>query len=121
MSERKDKIARMLEVSYLIVETLNADKEMQSKSLEQFGLGYMAVTHYLREGMKAVIEMQGELESTRANYEFAKMAREDAYKLLERVFGERDADTYTDKYVDAIKELVARLDKEAEESEEDEA
>lgn len=110
-----NEIGKAIQLLYSIADRMDSDEYLRNNCIDLFGLGYGAMSSQLRTGIQAIVEMRSQLESERANRGFAEIAERDLRDRCEKIFGDRDIDTYPDRYMDAIKELVARLDSEVKE------
>lgn len=114
-TEYTSKIGRAIELLYRIADRIDDDKYLRDNCIDLFGVGCGAMSSQLRTGIQAIVEMRSQLNEERANRRFAEIAENDLRDRCEKIFGDRDIDTYPDRYMDAIKELVARLDSEVKE------
>jgi len=111
----RNEIGKTIELLYRIADRIDGDEYLRNNCIDLFGLGCGAMSSQLRTGIQAIVEMRSQLESERANRGFAEIAERDLRDRCEKVFGDREVDTYPDRYLNAIKELVARLDSEVKE------
>ena len=110
-----NEIGKTIQLLYSIADRINDDKYLRDNCIDLFGVGCGAMSSQLRIGIQAIVEMRSQLESEKANRRYAETAESDLRDRCEKIFGDRDIDTYPDRYMDAIKELVARLDSEVKE------
>ena len=115
IGQYRNEIGRVIELLYRIADRIDDDKYLRNNCIDLFGLGCGAMSSQLRTGIQAIVEMRSQLESERRTRGYAETAERDLRDRCEKIFGDREIDTYPDRYLDAIKELVARLDSEVKE------
>lgn len=76
---------------------------------DELGLGYRALSSYLREGVKAVIDLQAAYRDAIERRDYAVMAKEEAENFLEDVFGDRDIDSINDDDKKRIRALCRQI------------
>ena len=83
----------------------------------ELGLGYRALTSYLRNGVKEIIKLQGEYQREKELKKYAKSSEKDARDFMEELFGDREPECINDKDRERIKNFVKGImeewDKEA--------
>lgn len=87
---------------------------------DTIGLGYRALTGYLREGVKEVISLQSSYHTATERLNYEKGVQKDNEKFMEELFGRKDAaDFYSDEEKARIRalaeQITAEVDKELEE------
>lgn len=68
------------------------------------------MTDGLRKGIKAIMDMQMEINALKDDLKFARISEESARKFLREIFGDEDVDALSDEYKAKIKEFVQSLD-----------
>lgn len=107
---KTDYLAKLIELSSRIANIVDRKGEQGDYGLaDELGLGYLALSGYLRAGAKAVIDMQGECSRAKSNEDIAKGSEEDVRDFLEDIFGDREPDTLNDDYKQKIREFVKSL------------
>ncbi len=76
----------------------------------ELGLGYRALTGYIRKGVKEVIDTQGAVHSANESAYLAKVGEEEARDFLEDIFGDRDAYCFNDEIKARIREAVRKIE-----------
>ena len=87
--------------------------------LEGLGMGYRALTSHLREGAKAIIDMQEELTMAREEAEIAETAKQECIYFLKDVFGDAEPDCFNEDERQKLRDLVAEIKKEWAEEEDE--
>ena len=78
----------------------------------ELGLGYRALTSYLRNGVKEIIKLQGEYQREKELKKYAKSSEKDARDYLEELFGDREPECINDKDRARIKNFVKGITEE---------
>ena len=73
------------------------------------GLGYKAMTGYLRTGVKKVIELQGKYHAANDKAHYAKSNEQDMRDFLIEIFGEEEPETLNDEIKAKIKNAVHEI------------
>lgn len=73
------------------------------------GLGYKAMTGYLRTGVREVVEMQGELHSAKERRWYAESSERSMRDYLTEIFGDEEPETLSDEITAKIKAFVNGL------------
>jgi hypothetical protein len=71
--------------------------EHMNWTCSELGLGYRALTQYLRNGVKEIIKLQGEYRREKELRKYAKLSEKDARDYLEELFGDREPECINDK------------------------
>ena len=77
---------------------------------ESLKLGSRAYTHYLREGVKSVIDLQRKYYMALEREKLARIGEKEAKNLLKDIFGDRDAENIPDSYKEKFRALLEELD-----------
>lgn len=94
-----------------------AAKQVNEFTMKYAKVGYRALTSYLREGIKAIIDLKREYYRAIENVKFAKQSEKYAGEFLEDIFGDSDIDCINDTDKARIRQFVAGIMKEWEEKE----
>lgn len=73
------------------------------------GLGYKAMTGYLRTGVAEVIKLQGELHSAKERRQYAESNERSMRDYLTEIFGDEEPETLSDEITAKIKAFVNGL------------
>lgn len=84
---------------------------------DDLGLGFRALSGYLRSGVKAVIDLQASYHSANEGRILAEIGEKDLQKFVEEVFGDPEPQMINDKDKARIKEFVQGIMKEWDEAE----
>ena len=79
---------------------------------KQLGLGYRALSDYLRKGSIEIIKLQSDYHRAVENMQLARMSRERMEDFQEQIFGDRNAECFNDEIKSKIREAVKRIDEE---------
>ena len=86
--------------------------------VKDIGLGYKALTGYLREGVKIVINLQGKCHYAEERRWIAESSEQDKQEFMREVFGEDEPETWNDeikdKFKKAAREIIDEWDREHE-------
>lgn len=97
----------------------NGEDFLDDELSKDLGLGYRALTNYLRKGVQEVISLQMNYHSACAQRNYEKSIQESQKEYLLDVFGDEEPYSINDKDKQRIKEFVqsifAEWDKENEE------
>lgn len=73
------------------------------------GLGYKAMTGYLRTGVKGVIELQSKYHAMNEEAYYARSNEQDMRDFLIEIFGEEEPETLNDEIKAKIKNAVYEI------------
>lgn len=111
MAIRKTSTNRLVDICMRIAdETERNAHEKEQIYVQEYGMGYRCITDGLRNGIKAVLDMQLEINNLKDNLKFARMGEKNARDFLLEIFGDAEVDTLNDEYKAKIKEFVQSLD-----------
>ena len=89
------------------------DKDFLDDELtKEIGLGYRALTSYLRKGVQEVISLQSNYHSARDQSNREKFLREGKEEFLLEVFGDEEPESINGKDKQRIKDFVQSIFKE---------
>ena len=112
---KRDDLARLSEICLRIASI--ADRNGESGEFElcdELGLGYLALSSYLRAGVKAIIDIQDDLASARADRKYARISEQSMREFIVDIFGDEEPETLNDEYKKRIRDFVGELLKEME-------
>ena len=95
-----------IELADLVDENGESGREVYNKEL---GLGYRALSSYLRKGVQEVIDLQAKYHGAVASKTLAEIGKKEAHDFLEDVFGDREPYTINDKDKERIKAFVKSI------------
>ena len=110
---KRDDLARLSEICLRIANI--ADRNGESGEFElcdELGLGYLALSGYLRAGVKAIIDIQNDLANARADREYARISEQSMREFIVDIFGDEEPETLNDEYKKRIRDFVGELLKE---------
>ena len=88
----------------------NEDEDFLDDGLtKELGLGYRALTNYLRKGVQEVISLQMNYHSACAERNYEKSIQESQKEYLLDVFGDEEPYSINDKDKQRIKEFVQSI------------
>lgn len=76
---------------------------------KDLGLGYRAMTGYLRNGVAEVIKLQGEIHSTRERIYFSKLDTDNMRSFLIDIFGDEEPESLNDEIKVKIRKAVHEI------------
>ena len=76
---------------------------------DEMGLGYRALSQYLRRGVKEIIDIQEAYSNAKEKAELAETSERDARDFLKDIFGDEDVDSLSEEYKSQIKDFVSGL------------
>ena len=110
---KRDDLARLSEICLRIASI--ADRNGESGEFElcdELGLGYLALSSYLRAGVKAIADIQNDLANARESAHLARVSEESMMEFLTDIFGDEEPETLNEEYKNRIREFVQGLLKE---------
>lgn len=110
---KRDDLARLSEICLRIASI--ADRNGESGEFElcdELGLGYLALSSYLRAGVKAIADIQNDLANARESAHLARVSEESMREFLTDIFGDEEPETLNEEYKNRIREFVQGLLKE---------
>lgn len=93
------------------------DDFLDDELTKEIGLGYRALTNYLRKGVQEVISLQTNYHNACQQRNFEKSIQESQKDFLLDVFGDEEPYSINDKDKQRIKEFVQSIFKEWEQNE----
>lgn len=117
LNETNKKINSLLSLCVKLanVSDRDAEKGIKPKYLDDVGMGYLAFSRTLRDGAKAIIDMQMILSEAISKAESESEDAENVRDFLEECFGDREIDTINDKDKERIISLCNTIHAEWEE------
>lgn len=110
---REYKLGRFIDLCFRIASWVDKRGEAGDDFMhEEFGLGHLAMSGYLRDGICSVILLEKDYQCAKNRERIAKLGQYGAYDFLEEIFGDRDIDTINDKDKERIKEFVKQIEAE---------
>ena len=104
---KRDDLARLAEISLRIASITDRKGETGERSyLDELGLGYLALSSYLRLGVKAIADIQMDLANARANAHLARVSEQSMRDFLTDIFGDEEPETLNEEYKKRIREFV---------------
>lgn len=79
---------------------------------DEVGLGYLALSGYLRAGVKAIADIQMDYSNARSKQKLAKQSEENTREFLADIFGDEEPESLSDEHKQKIKDFVAEISKE---------
>ena len=93
---------------------------LNDEMTKEIGLGYRALTSYLRKGVQEVITLQSNYHSACEQRNYEKSLREGKEEFLLEVFGDEEPESINNKDKQRIKEFVQSIFAEWDKENEDE-
>ena len=116
---KRDDLAKLSEICLRIANIVDRNGEPGEFELcDELGLGYLALSGYLRAGVKAIIDIQNDLANARADREYARISEQSMREFIVDIFGDEEPETLNDEYKKRIRDFVGELLKEMDGDEE---
>lgn len=108
---KKDSLNKMLGIVLRIADIVDrhGEKGEECYILDELGYGYLALSGYLRDGVKSTIDIQGKYSSLKNRLNYTEESEKDARNFLEDIFGDREPDTLNDEHKEKIREFISNL------------
>ena len=107
------RLGRFLEICLKMAEINDRQAEENDRGDSDFnktlGLGYLAFSGYMRDGVMRVISLQDTVTHLREKTRIAESSEESARDYLEEVFGDREPENINDKDKERIKAFVQSI------------
>ena len=115
---KRDDLARLAEISLKIASITDRKGESgETEYLDGLGLGYLALSNYLRAGVKAIADIQNDLAIARSDAHLAKVSEKSMRDFLTDIFGDEEPETLNEEYKKRIRGFVQGLLKEMDDGE----
>lgn len=113
-----DKINKLAEIALNLANYIDreGEKVLWPDISEELHMGYRAISIYLREGVKACIDIQDMYSEAKNREDLARTGENEARDFLEECFGDRDIDCINDKDKARIIALCKQIEKEWEDA-----
>lgn len=109
----RDDLARLAEISLQMASIVDRKGESgKHEYLNELGYGYLALSGYLRAGVKAIADIQMDLANARSDAHLARVGEESMREFLADIFGDEEPETLNEEYKNRIREFVQGLLKE---------
>lgn len=110
---KRDSLARLSEICLQIASITDRKGESGDTTYcDELGLGYLALSSYLRDGVKSIIDLQNDLANARSDAHLARVGEESMREFLTDIFGDEEPETLNEEYKNRIREFVQELLKE---------
>lgn len=116
---KRDSLARLSEICLQIASITDRKGETGDTTYcDELGLGYLALSSYLRDGVKSIIDLQNDLANARADRYYTQMSEQSMREFIVDIFGDKEPETLNDEYKKRIRDFVGELLKEMDGDEE---
>lgn len=110
MNTKTDYLNRLAELSLRIANLIDRRAENGDDSFpSELGYGYLALSGYLRDGVKAIADIQNAYSNAVEMRKLAEQSEHDARAFLVEIFGDEDVDSLNDEYKEKIRNFVAGI------------
>ena len=108
---KKDSLNKMLGIVLRIADIVDrhGEKGEECYILDELGYGYLALSGYLRDGVKSAIDIQDKYSSLKNRLNYTEESEKDARNFLEDIFGDREPDILNDEHKEKIREFISNL------------
>lgn len=76
---------------------------------DELGLGYRALSQYLRQGVKAIIDIQENYSNAKERMNLSESSEREARDFLKDIFGDEDVDSLPEEQKVKIRDYVSGL------------
>ena len=110
MNTKTDYLCKLAELSLKIANIVDRHGENRDFAFaDEIGLGYRALSQYLRQGVKAIIDIQEAYSNAKERTELAELSERDSRDFLKDIFGDEEVDSLNDEYKSKIRAFVSGL------------
>lgn len=106
MKSKTKEINNLIKICLDIANIADRKGEEGNAYLEDLGLGYRALSISLRQGAKAVIDLQDDYSKALEHRRYAETGEKEARNFLQEVFGDGEIDTINENDKQKIKDFV---------------
>lgn len=107
---KSDRLNKLVEISLRIANYVDEHGRNGDTDLgDELGLGYRALSSYLRAGAKSIIDIQADYQLAIEKKELAEIGEQEMRDFLTEIFGDEESETLNDEYKRKIKEFVGAL------------
>ena len=111
MNYKKDYLSKLADICLRIANYVDREGEKGNTDMcNELGLGYLALSGYLRSGVKAIAEIQGSYSRERDLRDIADCSERYVRDFLEDIFGDREIDDINVDDKEKIREFVQKLE-----------
>lgn len=110
MNTKIDYLNKLAELSLRMANVIDRRAENGDDSFpSEVGYGYLALSGYLRNGVKAIADIQNAYSNAVEMRKLAEQSERDARAFLVEIFGDEEVDSLKDEYKEKIKNFVAGI------------
>ena len=107
---KQDYLCKLAEISLNIANVVDRQGANDDCSLaDSLGMGYRALSSYLRQGVKAIVDIQERCTGAQERAQLAEISEQSARYFLKDIFGDEEIDSVSDDDKNKIKEFVSAL------------
>ena len=107
---KQDCLCKLAELSLKIANVIDRQGEKRNFSFaDELNMGYRALSIYLRQGVKAIVDIQENYSNVKEKMELAELSEQEARGFLRDIFGDEDIDSISDENKAKIREFVSEL------------
>lgn len=105
-----DPLCRLAELTLRLANIIDRKGEHGDTEIaDELGYGYLALSGYLRDGVKAIADFQMDYSNAKSQKELAEISENGARDFLEDIFGDREVDSLNDKAKEEIRDFVQHI------------
>ena len=117
MNCKPDYLCKLSDICLRIANIVDRQGENGSFSLaDELGFGYLALSGYLRSGVKAIADMQMDYSNAKSQKQLAEICEQEMRDFLTDIFGDEEIESINEADKEKIRQFVQELEKEWERS-----
>ena len=117
MNCKPDYLCKLSDICLRIANIVDRQGENGSFSLaDELGFGYLALSGYLRSGVKAIADMQMDYSNAKSQKQLAEIGEQEMRDFLTDIFGDEEIESINEADKEKIRQFVQELEKEWERS-----
>lgn len=105
-----DYLTKLTEISLRMANIIDRHGENGDFAFaDEVGYGYLALSGYLRAGVKAIADIQMDYSNAKSKQHLAELTESQMREFLTDIFGDEEPETLNDEYKQKIKDFVREL------------
>lgn len=105
-----DYLTKLAELSLRMANIIDRNGENENFAFaDEVGLGYLALSGYLRAGAKAIADIQMDYSNAKSKQKLSESSESQMREFLTDIFGDEESETLNDEYKQKIRNFVKEL------------